>query len=275
MFTLKAPAKINWFLHILFLRDDGFHEIQSVMQKITLFDKLSFKYGKDILIVTNSNIALHDNLVYKAAKHMQQTYCLTEGAEIHLTKNIPVGAGLGGGSSDAATTLTGLNRLWSLELSHKELHPIAQSLGSDVPFFLYNSLAYVHGRGEKIIPCTAKKTHHLILVKPPFSVSTAWAYKNRILSIIKRDDNTHSLCESIVKGDIDGLDLLNDLEEAVINHYPLIGKIKEELYNQGAVTALMSGSGSCVFGVFNSSAAARRAAETFQDFWTAVVETLI
>jgi len=120
MFTIKAPAKINWFLRIFFLRPDGFHEIRSIIQKVTLYDELMFTPHHDISIITDSDIARDDNLVYKAAKLLQEKYSISQGAKIHLTKLIPMGAGLGGGSSDAAAALVGLNRLWSLGLSLKQ-----------------------------------------------------------------------------------------------------------------------------------------------------------
>jgi len=186
MLTLKSPAKINWFLNILGLRDDGFHEIQSLMQKITLYDVLTFAPSMDLELETDSVIPVKQNLVYKAAILLKNTYEIDKGALITLNKNIPVGAGLGGGSSNAATALLGLNELWSLNLSPEALCIMAGQLGSDVPFFLCGAISLSHGRGEKITPCKTKKTVNLLLVKPPFPVSTAWAYgefKSRIHTI--------------------------------------------------------------------------------------------
>jgi len=193
MLTLKSPAKINWFLNILGLRDDGFHEIQSLMQKISLYDVLTFAPSMDLALETDSVIPVKQNLVYKAAILLKNTYKTDKGAFIALNKNIPVGAGLGGGSSNAATALLGLNELWSLDLSPEALCIMAGQLGSDVPFFLYGSISLSHGRGEKITPCKTKKPVNLLLVKPPFPVSTAWAYgeyKNRIQDSGYRRQNT-------------------------------------------------------------------------------------
>ncbi len=140
MLTLKAPAKINWFLNILGMREDGFHEIQSLMQKITLYDELAFSPSDSLKLTTDVPVVLEQNLVYRAAMLLKETYGVSEGASIHLDKKIPMGAGLGGGSSDAASALVGLNELWSLGLSLNELSEIAGSIGSDVPFFLYNAV---------------------------------------------------------------------------------------------------------------------------------------
>ncbi|MBI5099600.1 MAG: 4-(cytidine 5'-diphospho)-2-C-methyl-D-erythritol kinase [Nitrospirae bacterium] len=191
--SLKAPAKINWFLNILGLRDDGFHEIQSLMQKITLYDVLTFAPSMDLELETDSVIPVEQNLVYKAAILLKNTCGTDKGAFISLNKNIPVGAGLGGGSSNAASALLGLNELWSLDLSTEDLCIMAGQLGSDVPFFLCGAISLSHGRGEKITPCNTEKTVNLLLVKPPFSVSTAWAYgeyKNRIQDSGYRRQNT-------------------------------------------------------------------------------------
>jgi 4-diphosphocytidyl-2-C-methyl-D-erythritol kinase len=175
--SLNAPAKINWFLNVLGLRDDGFHEIRSLMQKISLYDMLTFSPSNDLTLQSDTSIPVEQNLVYKAALLLKSTCGIDKGALITLNKNIPAGAGLGGGSSDAASTLLGLNKLWSLNLSTGHLCNIAEQLGSDVPFFLYGPIASSHGRGEKITPCKIKKTTNLLIVKPPFPVSTAWAYR--------------------------------------------------------------------------------------------------
>jgi 4-diphosphocytidyl-2-C-methyl-D-erythritol kinase len=191
--SLKAPAKINWFLHVYSLRKDGYHDIKSLIQKISLYDVLTFEPSKDLTVITDARIQKEENLVYKAGVLLRNEYRINMGAEIHLYKNIPVAAGLGGGSSDAALTLIGLNKLWSLELSTRELCGIAEQLGSDVPFFLYGPLALVEGRGEKITPIKAAKKYNLLLVKPHISISTKWAYgqlKHRTQSAEHRTQNT-------------------------------------------------------------------------------------
>jgi len=178
MLTLNAPAKINLFLKVFGLRNDGYHVIESLIQKITLYDELSFSLSDDIFLSTDSDIPVEENLVYRAALLLKNTFNVAGGAEIKLKKNIPIGAGLGGGSSDAAAALLGLSRLWSLKCSREDLGEIAGQLGSDVPFFLYGALSFAHGRGEKIIPKRINKSFTVMLVKPNIFVSTAWAYKN-------------------------------------------------------------------------------------------------
>ena len=278
MITKKAPAKINWFLQILGKRSDGFHEIQSLIQKVTLYDVLSFTPSDDLMLRTGAPIPMEQNLVYKAAELLKRKYGIGEGVVIDLEKNIPMGAGLGGGSSDAASALRGLNELWSLNLSTDELSGTAEDLGSDVPFFLYNSISFVYGRGEKLRPCRALKPFNLLLVKPAFDVSTAWVYENFAMLTKKpgKVNNIKHFIRKIEKAEHDALtgDVSNDLESVTINSFPVIAEIKERLQKQGAVFSLMSGSGSAVFGVFVSRAKAEDAAKAFDGYWTSVVETI-
>jgi len=280
MLTLYAPAKINWFLQVLYQREDGFHEIRSLMQKVTLFDRLRFYETPQLIVTSNTTIPVEKNLVYCAAKLMAQNHNVQTGATIYLKKQIPEAAGLGGGSSDAATTLLGLNKLWGLNLPQSELHAMAEALGSDVPFFLYDSIALVSGRGEYINPCKAEKTHDILLVNPNIAVSTAWAYKNLRRPLTNARDNTKIVLDCIIKGDIEyfksqEIHPQNDLEPAVIQEYPVIGQIKQKLSQEGAVVAMMSGSGSTVFGVFESQAQAASAQKAFPGFWTATVQTIV
>lgn len=302
MLTIDAPAKINWFLNVICRRDDGFHEIRSVVQKITLYDKLTFSSSKELAIVTDADIPYEDNLVYKAALLLKKRYDIEAGALINLEKKIPVGAGLGGGSSDAAAALVGLNQLWSLGLSLKELSASAQELGSDIPLFLYDSICYLQGRGEKVTSYRAVSPVCLLIVKPDFSVSTAWAYKNyqpfcRDLSVsddpaqligacscrdskltkkADKDDNIRHFIRKISKAEVSDISgyIFNDLETVTVQRYPLIAEIKERLLTHGASAALMSGSGSAVFGVFDSLAKAEKVSQSFTGFWTAAVKTI-
>jgi len=294
MLTLKAPAKINWFLSVLGKRNDGFHEIQSLLQKITLYDVLRFSSleetagpglhdgvtrSHNIVVETSAPIAAQQNLVYKAAMRLKSRYGIEKGAVIHLEKNIPMGAGLGGGSSDAAAALQGLTKLWSLGLTVEELCDIAEELGSDVPFFLRGSLAYVYGRGEKLIPRKALRPLDFLLVKPSFDVSTAWVYKNFALLTkkVEKVNNIEHFIRNIERAELNGIagDLSNDLESVTVGSFPVIAEIKDMLCRQGAVFSLMSGSGSTVFGVFESRRLAEQASLFFNDYWTAVVETVI
>jgi len=301
MLTLKAHAKINWFLKVLGRRDDGFHEIESLIQKVSLHDLLNISPSHELTLTADGEIPEKENLVYKAASLLKRTCSVKAGALMELRKNIPAGAGLGGGSSDAATTLMGLNQLWSLGLSPESLSEIAAKLGSDVPFFLYGPASFAYGRGEKLIPCRVIKKLHILLVKPPFEVSTAWAYNNlktiRILgNEAQHSDKTGNMSEDLPKltkktekvnnikllirnienaqfGAISGSEL-NDLESVTIREFQVIAEIKDRLLELGAEFTLMSGSGSTVFGVFRSQERADSASKDFQGFWTAAVHTI-
>jgi len=291
MFTLKAPAKINWLLEVMGLRDDGYHEIRSLIQKVTLYDVLTFEPFEEVTLTTNSQIPVEENLVFKAVTILRKTYNVKAGVRIHLRKYIPVSAGLGGGSSDAATTLIGLNRLWGLELRQKELHAIAEMLGSDVPFFLYEPISLVSGRGEKISPLKAGNPIDILFVKPGITVSTAWAYNNLSAQICqgrnlksslsrseltKKENNIKLLCQALKQADISTLNkaIFNDLEIVTGGSFPVITAIKDRLLKEGAVASMMSGSGPTVFGVFDSKKSAENASKAFKGLWTAVVKTV-
>jgi 4-diphosphocytidyl-2-C-methyl-D-erythritol kinase len=294
MLTLKAPAKINWFLKVLGLRDDGYHEIQSLIQKISLYDTLLFAESENLVVESDSLIPVEENLVYRAALLLKNTCQVNYGVQIRLNKNIPIGAGLGGGSSDAAAVLMGLNELWSLNCSREDLCAIAGKLGSDVPFFLYGPLSFADGRGERITSCRAEKKLHVLLVKPRISVSTAWVYKNYRLSgaecdgvkngfyskLTKKAEKVNNIEHFIRILENEGRSILpdavlNDLESVTIEEFPVIAEIKDKLRKEGAVLSLMSGSGSTVFGVFESRQETEEASKVFDNHWTAVVETII
>jgi 4-diphosphocytidyl-2-C-methyl-D-erythritol kinase len=251
------------------------------MQKITLYDEISFSPSNELVIETRADIPLKENLIYKAAMLLMDSVNVDKGVVIHLKKQIPVGAGLGGGSSD--------------ELSIDQLCKIAEQIGSDVPFFLRGPVSYAHGRGERLSLCSAEKTVNILLVKPPFGVSTAWAYKtlaeNRSLhgedeqnihmpELTKKAlkvNNIRHFIRLFEKAELNGLSsfILNDLESTVINNFPVIAEIKDKLTGHGAEFSLMSGSGSTVFGVFNTRRGAEKASEHFKEYWTSVVETSI
>lgn len=284
MLTIKAPAKINWFLYVLGLRDDGYHEIRSLMQKITLYDTLTFSLSEDLILETDTSIPVEQNLVYKAAALLRNAYGVREGARIKLLKNIPVGAGLGGGSSDAAAALKGLSELWSLNIVHEELSTLACRLGSDVPFFLRGPISFAEGRGERLTSCRAQKAIHLLLIKPPFPVSTAWVYGeirkggwSRLTNKSDKVDNIEFLISSVERaGFRDAAEFIsNDLESVTVKSFPVIAEIKKKLINKGAILSLMSGSGPTVFGVFHCQEDARKVSRSFKDCWTAVVRTII
>jgi 4-diphosphocytidyl-2-C-methyl-D-erythritol kinase len=268
---LKAPAKINLFLKVLNRRPDGYHEIESVMMKIALHDRLHFsRQGEGIsLTCPGSKVSAGpENLVYRAAKAFISAAGKIPGVKIVLEKNIPVAAGLGGGSSDAAATLHGLNRLLGTNLELNRLLDIGLDLGADVPFFVhhYNS-ALATGIGECLQEIEPLPDCWIVLVNPGFSLSTKWAYENFPLTscanqyIFARVRNGSSDSQVITPGLIE--ELGNDLETVSVSRYPEIEEIKRELKRTGAGTALMSGSGPTVFGLFSSKEDAQESFESF------------
>ncbi len=269
--TLKAPAKINLFLKILNRRSDGYHEIESLMQKITLFDLLHLsRQGDSVSLSCNGRPVPEnrENLVYRAARAFFSATGITPGVQIILEKKIPVAAGLGGGSSDAAAVLYGLNRLLSADLGLESLMDIGLQLGADVPFFLQDcSGAVATGIGECIRKVKSIRDYWILLVNPGFEVSTKWAYENFPLTssanpyILARGREMDRNLNTVPPGLFE--ELGNDLEVVTINRYPEIGDIKKELKKAGAVTALMSGSGPTVFGLFSGKKQAQRSFEQF------------
>jgi len=286
MFTLKTPAKINWFLSVLRKREDGYHEISSLMQSVALYDYLTFEQSEKIGIITDAEIPLEENLVYKAAILMKERLSVKKGAVITLKKEIPMSAGLGGGSSDAACTLAGLNRLWGLELSKDELAGFGGMLGSDIPFFFKGPFAAVEGRGEIVTPLNANTPNIILLVKPDLSVSTKWAYSemNRSLrletellpELTKKENNIKLFSQTLDRQDFKSIAVMmkNDLEIPVVREFQVIGELKDRMLASGARVSLMSGSGPTVFGVFDDRGAAEKAAEAMKPNWCRVVETI-
>jgi len=283
MLTLEAPAKINWFLNVLGKREDGYHDIVSLMQCITLSDSLVLENSPTVEIVTGADIPREENLVYKAAKLMKEKKGIVSGVKITLHKKIPLAAGLGGGSSDAAATLMGLNRLWDLDLSPGDLAGLGGALGSDVPFFFHGPASVVEGRGEIVSPVELKKSYSLLVVKPEISISAAWAYAEYDKAspprevLTKKHNNIKLFCQALGRGDFKLLSSLqgNDLEPLVVERYPVISEIKHRLMLRGALFSSMSGSGSSVFGVFGSERDAENANEHMLPHWCRVVRTLI
>jgi 4-diphosphocytidyl-2-C-methyl-D-erythritol kinase len=278
--SLTAPAKINWFLKITGKRDDGYHNIITLMQCINLYDNLVFKHADNLEIICDLDIPFNNNIVYKAASLLKKYSSYRKGARIILKKNIPVSAGLGGGSSDAAFTLSGLNKLWGINLNKTELNSIAAEIGSDVPFFLGGPLALIEGKGDRATPFKASFSIFLLLVKPPLSVSTAWAYScydNNKSELTKKPVDIKLFLRAFNNKAFGSVETLldNDLEKVVIEKYPVIGEIKSRMRESGAVIAAMSGSGPTVFGVFDSMEAAKSSSKGFKNCWIAVVQTII
>jgi 4-diphosphocytidyl-2-C-methyl-D-erythritol kinase len=241
-----APAKINLYLHILGRRADGFHELETLMAPISLADTLEIELGSGGIEFTCSDPSLADakeNLVTRAARLFLDEFKLETRVRVHLEKRIPVGAGLGGGSSDAAATLLALRRLTKIDCTDEKLAELAARLGSDIPFFIYGQPAVCRGRGEIIEPITLQSNFHGLLVHPGFGVSTPWAYKTYAQNPQRGEAGR----------DFDGFTLRNDLEPPAFSKYPWLPTAKKWLRGQAEVLdALMSGSGSSVFALTES-----------------------
>jgi 4-diphosphocytidyl-2-C-methyl-D-erythritol kinase len=269
IYKVKSPAKVNIGLRVLSKRKDGFHNIETIFYPIKIYDEITVKIGKikaadNKITVTTSlkqKIKNEDNICYKAAKLFIEKFKVTGAYKIDISirKNVPIGAGLGGGSSDAASVLKALlnhchpelgsgskNKMLK-QVQHDKLMKIAQELGSDVPFFMLGKPAYATGRGEKLTPLSKFKLNgKMLIVNPNVHISTRWAYKElkvkgsklKVLSKIKIfDKNDERL-------------MINDFERVVFKKYPKIEKIKYDMFMHGARFALMSGSGSTIYGLF-------------------------
>lgn len=257
---LKAPAKVNFRLDVLKKRPDGYHDLRMIMQRIDLCDEieLSLRLEPGISLSCDHARIPQDkrNIVWQAAEKILERCGRDVGISIKLKKTIPVAAGLGGGSSDAASTLMGLNELLGTGLTDAQLMTIGLELGADVPFFIFKKPAVAEGVGEILSPLEQIPKLWLILVNPGIHVATSWAYRNLNLTSEKVTAKIPFLYESAA--DVANI-LSNDLEAVTLNKYPVIGKIKKELAAAGAVGTLMSGSGSTVFALFDQESAARRA----------------
>jgi 4-diphosphocytidyl-2-C-methyl-D-erythritol kinase len=265
---LPAFAKINLGLRVLGRRPDGYHEIRTLFQTITLQDDLTFEAtadGRLELICTDPSIPTDEsNLVLRAASLLRERYGVTGGARVRLEKRVPAGGGLGGGSSDAAATLLALSHLWNLKTDARELSDLGARLGADVPFFLAGGTALGTGTGTDITPLGDAPKMHLLVVTPDVRVSTAEAYGALGAHALTKDDALVNL--SVSRAAADFPDSLcdvwsNDFEPVVARLRPEIGRARDALTGAGAMRASLSGSGSSVYGVFESGREAGRAGE--------------
>lgn len=263
--SLKALAKINLGLDVVRRRDDGYHEVRMIMQTINLFDRLEIKKIKESAIKIHTNLFFlpvnENNLVYKAAKLLIDEFGIQEGVSVGLTKKIPVAAGMAGGSTDAAAMLFGMNRLFGLGLSKKQLMERGVKIGADVPYCIMRGTALAEGIGDKLSPLPEMVKCPVLIAKPQISVSTKFVYQN-----LKLDDKTvhpdiDRLIEDIRNKDLKAVSdhMGNVLESVTISNYPVISQIKEQMMDSGAVGSMMSGSGPTVFGLFDDSRTAQLA----------------
>ena len=277
--NIRAYAKINLGLHVLGKRPDGYHNIETVFRLIDLYDELEILQNDEGIHFSSNTAQLSNdntNLCIRAANLLRDLTGIHMGVEISLTKGIPMGAGLGGGSSDAAAILKGLTKLWALDISREELQTISATLGSDVPFFFSGQTAYATGRGEILQPFDLKIPYIILVATPTIHVSTPWAYSRATPQANTKRLNLRSLLEhSIADSATLRAELTNDFEETVYQEFPEILRLKETLLAGGAACALMSGSGSSVFGFFLSSAEATELAKKLStSYFTSVTEPI-
>ncbi|AUI36838.1 4-(cytidine 5'-diphospho)-2-C-methyl-D-erythritol kinase [[Bacillus] caldolyticus] len=262
--SIKAPAKINLSLDVLYKRPDGYHEVKMVMTTIDLADRIELVAlpEEDAIRIVSQNRFVPDdcrNLAYQAAKLLKETFSIRQGVAISITKHIPVAAGLAGGSSDAAATLRGLNKLWQLGLTLDELAELGAKIGSDVAFCVYGGTALATGRGEIITPIPSPPPCWVVLAKPPIGVSTAEVYRNLELERVSHPD-VDAMVRAIERQDYAAICRLvgNVLEEVTLKKYPEVAHIKEQMKRFGADAVLMSGSGPTVFGLIEHDSRMQR-----------------
>lgn len=253
--TIEAPAKINLLLKVLGKRPDGYHEIYSLVQAISLYDTLSLTgIDSGIEIVSDSpDFPLgSDNLIWKAVALLQQELGFKGGVRVEVTKRIPMGAGLGGGSSDAAATMKGVNRLFDLNLSNREMQTLGGRLGSDIPFFFSSGSAIITGRGEMVEDVDLDRSYHVLLVKPDFSIQTVWAY-SQLRFCLTNFPPLPTLVWEVLRENILALPpgSGNDFQEMVANEFPGIRVCMKTLSDTGAKYVAVSGSGSAFFGLYD------------------------
>lgn len=258
---LHCPAKVNLHLRVLERRPDGYHEIVTLMQCVGPCDELELQWGGDSIELSCSQPGVplgEDNLAYRAARLFQEKTGITGGVRIHLTKRIPMGAGLGGGSSDAAGVLRAMNRMLGGPLGDQGLLELAAGLGADVPFFLTGGAALARGIGERLEPLGVELPLYYLLWFPGFPVPTGWVYQNLDLGLTSK--SKEFTIPQLIDRFEDVLAILhNDLEAVTARHHPWVAQAKALLRDAGAEGVLMSGSGPTVFGLFRTEQDARRA----------------
>lgn len=265
MLKKPSPAKINLFLRVLGKRPDGYHNIFSLMQKITLCDELTFlpRSGGIVLKCPNSDLPVSkENLVFRAAESILSYAGCSSGVEIILTKYIPAAAGLGGGSSDAATTLLALNEMYQLGLTKAELMQLGAKLGADVPFFIFGDSAFAAGIGDQLTAWENPLKLNIVLINPFFPLSTKLVYESLNLRLTKEKIN-YSIPRLSALSDITS-EMHNDLEAASFKMHPELIELKQLLLRHGALSAMMSGSGPTVFGIFTDEITAKKTAEAIK-----------
>lgn len=266
----KAPAKINLGLSIIGKRHDNYHDLEMIMVSVDLNDYITvYELESDIIIESDtSKVPLNKkNDIYKAILLIKKQFHIKKGVHVYLEKNIPVCAGLGGGSSDAAATIRALNQLWNLNMTKEEMYELGFQIGSDVPYCLESGCSYISGKGEQVERLSEKLSSWVVLVKPHFGVSTRDIFKEIDCKSITQI-NIHSLKNAILSNDYNALihHMGNSLEDITIKKHPFIQKIKDKMLNSGADIALMTGSGPTVFALCPNEKRANRVFNSMKGF---------
>ncbi|MBO4997659.1 MAG: 4-(cytidine 5'-diphospho)-2-C-methyl-D-erythritol kinase [Lachnospira sp.] len=266
--NLRAYAKVNLGLDVVRKREDGYHEVSMIMQTVKLFDRLHFEKQQEDTIELTTNLKFlpvdENNLVYKVVRQLKEEFQIKEGIRIHLDKHIPVAAGMAGGSSDCAAALFGMNRMFGLNLSRKELMERGVKLGADVPYCIMRGTALSEGIGEILTPLPPMPDCYIVIAKPPISVSTKYVYEHLDLPNLEHHPNISAMIEALKNHHLKGITatMENVLETVTIHEYPVIKDIKTMMLEAGAENALMSGSGPTVFGIFTDKELAVKANDT-------------
>lgn len=279
--TLDANAKINLSLDVLERQSDGYHKLKMIMQEIDLKDKITIRRldgndGKISLKSNNSKLPRgKTNIVHRAVSLLAEEFNINEDIEVYIEKNIPISGGLAGGSTDAAATLKGLDKLWDLKLGEKELMDLGLKLGADVPFCLMGGTALSEGIGEKLTPLKAFKDKLILLANPGVGVSTANVYKRLDLENLDERPDIEKIISYMEDDDLAklGENMRNVLESVTIGIYPQIEKIKVQMINCGALGSLMSGSGASVFGIFDDESKLKECQRKLQKQLETVIAT--
>lgn len=268
---LKALAKINLGLDVLGRRENGYHDVRMVMQTIYLYDKVTLNKTEEPGIQLKTNLSYlpvdDKNIAYKAAKMLMEEFNIEDGIEIILDKHIPVAAGLAGGSSNAAAVLVGMNRLFQLGLSQQELMDRGVKLGADVPYCVMRGTVLAEGIGEILTPLTPMPKCFVLVAKPGISVSTKTIYEKLDAKKIEDHPDIDGIIEGLDEGDLNKVaaSMGNVLERVTIEDYPIIDEIKNVMKEEGALNAMMSGSGPTVFGIFDDKTVAKRAGQKIKE----------
>ena len=275
IFSYKSNSKLNLGLHVLNKRNDNFHNLESIFVEINLSDELFFQKSDHFIFTSNHQLLLqsNNNTIIQAYQYMKPLAAMDQPYSVHLSKNIPMGAGLGGGSSNAAATLKALNELWKINLSSDELCNIAAKIGSDVPFFINGKNQFIKGRGDELNPLSKLKLtqYYILIIYPNIHIDTKWAYQalKKGLEVPKRHnkflDSNYQVNWQLLK---------NDFESVVFSTYPEISEIKEKLISRKVLYAGLSGSGSTVYGIFNSKEDSVSASSLFPSYKTYLTSSI-